>query len=1382
MDSRMRFWPGWSCLALVLTAGATAVQAEQQQPPPGVVVLTPLVFEPQKYSSPKTAWNVNKHTDTAWNLWSEDKGPWTGGVVLQGPIVKQDRPSPEEGAPVLHTRLTGIPKGRYDVSLKVCRYLGVSLDGEKTWVKYERSGTPVARDVVIDDGVFELWVDDRYAYPKPGPCYYDQVILTPQATIVNGITNPRFNEVLAAGKPAGWDARGCAFVYNGEFASFVTEGSTGGRAAHLKTHAFRVFQKTALRSGHYLLTAMARSNCQEVSVFASTLDYVGEGDRCQRLTGPFGMPIGVSDEFREVQLPFFVEAEGAEPHEVTIGLRSHYGIFRQMRLDIRELRLERLGDTELQTGWAADIPMKKWHGLTTVRENAQWERPGRVVFPETNTGAEVWLVTQGEKSYLRAQGLHAYSPRGKYLYVKDPGALLRSDGTRRWITRWKTPEPWIYPWMRRRLPPDSGDAEDWILAGTPSETAVKMRNVVTGQTHEILMPTKPGWTLRLTPAKVSGVRIDEVQHETFAWLSEDERRIGLSDPEGGNFRTFAVQSLSDNPAKDVWFWTNRLGWRRGFDGRWYVFYGLNWVAYMGCNPYYQSDENTVNSGQIWATPENAIRQDQMIYARDGMAFWAMSMRPYHMNDGSMLHSWTATHRAMNTHAGWRIRGSGYSSLYLEDPATAQVKHHIGTSPVLDHVDFSDSEYCYPESLLYPYTLLAIDVKRRSWWRLAALQFQNYGTYTAGGGAGLQAQAPSPDATKVACVSSMLCRTEITHGQRPKAKLDVYSIVSRYPSPPVDVRKKWGKLTWKPPRRHLEVAGYNVYRAEHSGGPYTRLNAIPAAPTEWTLPRGDDEGFYVLTSVERSGLESRRFSEEVVVGRKREPFRHFYEAEQADLTLPMVLVFEPSACSDAFAVAVRDQDLLYRARLRKGLRGSGTVTLRIPRRSRVRVFARVRALTLGRSGRVHFRLNRAELGAVDVSDTAWRWLLINAESARLGKGKATLIFRTSDVDVALDVVAVTDDPAFMPTGRGNVPEALDAMPTGLREAPLDASDEAAAGELMQAQTPHPKLVWEAVRAPQGVAYYNVYRSGAAEFEAEVETLLGSPINPVFYDCGLMPGRTYHYRVRAVDAWGNQSPPSLALSVQAQSPTLSAAFVSKATAGIGGSATVSFDGTRSKAKKGKVISWSWDFGDGSKAQGAQASHSFADSGTYRVKLQVGSDRDEWATCEQLVHVWPAWLRGLKDTDAVLIEAETFTGEGGGTSQTLDGRVNASGQAVSYWHKDIGHWLEWRAQIAKAGSYGIVLKYATASPEAVRDCRIDGQSPSEAWQRLTFANTGGWSSTADNWMWLPLRDAQGAPLQVQLSQGQHTLRMSNLAGGMALDCILIVPAEGLRPELWH
>ncbi|NOZ20732.1 MAG: hypothetical protein GXP25_06540 [Planctomycetes bacterium] len=142
-----------------------------------------LRFEVENWTTPKGAWQKDKASKDKWNLWSTDKDAhkkWSGGVVLQSPRVMADRKSGEEGAPVLHTVLTGIPKGTYDIELSArTRPIGVSRDG-KTWQK--SSGGIIARDVRIEDGKFELWVDDRYAADNPdgrGSCYYDCIVLYP---------------------------------------------------------------------------------------------------------------------------------------------------------------------------------------------------------------------------------------------------------------------------------------------------------------------------------------------------------------------------------------------------------------------------------------------------------------------------------------------------------------------------------------------------------------------------------------------------------------------------------------------------------------------------------------------------------------------------------------------------------------------------------------------------------------------------------------------------------------------------------------------------------------------------------------------------------------------------------------------------------------------------------------------------------------------------------------------------------------------------------------------------------------------------------------------------------------------------------------------------
>jgi len=61
-----------------------------------------------------------------------------------------------------------------------------------------------------------------------------------------------------------------------------------------------------------------------------------------------------------------------------------------------------------------------------------------------------------------------------------------------------------------------------------------------------------------------------------------------------------------------------------------------------------------------------------------------------------------------------------------------------------------------------------------------------------------------------------------------------------------------------------VAGYNVYRGVQSGGPYTRINSVLEAPTNYvdnTVQPGCTY-YYVVTAVDSNGLES-AYSNEVV---------------------------------------------------------------------------------------------------------------------------------------------------------------------------------------------------------------------------------------------------------------------------------------------------------------------------------------------------------------------------------------------------------------------------------------------------------------------------------------------------------------------------------------
>jgi len=187
-----------------LVAGLCLALCSAAAPP----VPSALVFEAEAWTSPTAAWQPNTDSPDHWNLWSTDSNAaqkWSGGgVVLRSPPVMADRATPEEGAPVLHTRITGIPAGRYEVEIKLGRALAVSRDG-KTWTRKDSSDPWLGEVVVAPDQAFELWVDDRYAEPSnKGSAYYDALIFVPlwtrtQKPPAQGYAQTRVRERLDRG-------------------------------------------------------------------------------------------------------------------------------------------------------------------------------------------------------------------------------------------------------------------------------------------------------------------------------------------------------------------------------------------------------------------------------------------------------------------------------------------------------------------------------------------------------------------------------------------------------------------------------------------------------------------------------------------------------------------------------------------------------------------------------------------------------------------------------------------------------------------------------------------------------------------------------------------------------------------------------------------------------------------------------------------------------------------------------------------------------------------------------------------------------------------------------------------------------------------------------
>jgi len=143
-----------------------------------------IVFQAEAISTPHSAWLDNRSDDTHWNLWTKEQDidkKRSGGAVLASPAVKADRTTAEEGAPPLHSVVSGLKPGWYRVfaSSPGGRPLAYSLDGRE-WFKHQ-GGELLLGIWLSADKPFEVWVDDRYAYPpgNPGPGYYDYLRFVP---------------------------------------------------------------------------------------------------------------------------------------------------------------------------------------------------------------------------------------------------------------------------------------------------------------------------------------------------------------------------------------------------------------------------------------------------------------------------------------------------------------------------------------------------------------------------------------------------------------------------------------------------------------------------------------------------------------------------------------------------------------------------------------------------------------------------------------------------------------------------------------------------------------------------------------------------------------------------------------------------------------------------------------------------------------------------------------------------------------------------------------------------------------------------------------------------------------------------------------------------
>ena len=198
---------------------------------------------------------------------------------------------------------------------------------------------------------------------------------------------------------------------------------------------------------------------------------------------------------------------------------------------------------------------------------------------------------------------------------------------------------------------------------------------------------------------------------------------------------------------------------------------------------------------------------------------------------------------------------------------------------------------------------------------------------------------------------------------------------------------------------------------------------------------------------------------------------------------------------------------------------------------------------------------------------------------------------------------------------------------------------------------------------------------------------------------------------------------------------------------------------------VLSVRWELPNGKTVDGPRLALAVPKAERFTVRATAVDKEGNEGRAEVEIKVHMPELVGRRD--AVVVQAEDFTGQGVGKVKVYT-RVGCVGKMVTYWHTELGHWLEWKVAVPKPGDYGIYARYATDCDSTRRSLAIDGKSPGPPYDSIQFTRTGGYCTVSDNWATKKLGPA------IRLTAGEHTIRMTNLGDGLALDYLAIAKAR--------
>ena len=374
--------------------------------------------------------------------------------------------------------------------------------------------------------------------------------------------------------------------------------------------------------------------------------------------------------------------------------------------------------------------------------------------------------------------------------------------------------------------------------------------------------------------------------------------------------------------------------------------------------------------------------------------------------------------------------------------------------------------------------------------------QRYNATYIGGDFSMQ----SPDATKIHFGSSMTgrSRTYIAVMARPRAPEQV----------DWQVEDETVMLQWEPPMYSNEIKGYNVYRSNISGRDYVLLNTELIKCTQWadlSVVPGQPY-YYVLTSVEHSGLES-SYSHEVsragieLPNQMNDHLTLYVEAETAIKDLYTNEL--PGLAMGADRWEASDWYYVYRHPKSEYGEAAQYITL-LDVEQPYYVWARIRS-EAGNTAGWDIAVDEKTV-EVTTSEQAWTWVRADEQIDTLETTAPVLRLATQDAQAQIDLLCFTTDAAFTPTGARPMYSEVPGKVKNL--------------EVENIQERVNRLRW--VRPDsQNISHYQVYASQSPIETPTQEMIIGSPTYESFIDWGLQASTTYYYAVTAVDRQRNES---------------------------------------------------------------------------------------------------------------------------------------------------------------------------------------------------------------------------------------------------------------------